>query len=188
MIESNGLPVAAEFIERHRAIFFMSHVEMEPAMKPFRQSSSMCMAAAALGTLLSGGILFAQPDLKDTFDHHDTRVFKAAACTKDHRPMEALYYIVASQSDLATGKPSPSAQLMEDEVENNWRQVTSRLTMEQVMEERFSDTYHALLNELVPQLQQTVEQKTGVSISVSEVNSRPMDQAKDNDVPACASQ
>ena len=188
MIESNGLPVAAEFIERHRAIFIMSHVEMEPAMKPFRRSSYMCMPAVALGTLLSGGMLFAQPEPKDMFDHHDTRVFKAAACTKDHLPMEALYYIMASRTDLGAGKPSPSAQLMKEEVENNWRQVTSRLTMEQVMEERFADTYHALLNELVPRLQQTVEEKTGVSISVSEVNSRPMDQTKDHDVPACASQ
>ncbi len=56
------------------------------------------------------------------------------------------------------------------------------------MEQRSPDTYHALLSEMIPRLQQAVEEKSGVSISVSEVNSRPMDQAKDQDIPACSSQ
>ena len=50
------------------------------------------------------------------------------ACTKDSKPVEALYYIVASQSDLSAGKPSPSAQLMKDEVESNWQGIASQLT------------------------------------------------------------
>ncbi len=77
---------------------------------------------------------------------------------------------------------------MKDEVENNWRRISSQLTMEQVIEERFADTYHALLSEMIPQLQQAVEEKSDVSIAVSEVNSRPMDKAKDQDVPLCTSQ
>lgn len=132
------------------------------------------------------GTVAAQPKPPDTFDERDTRVFKAVACTKDSKPVEALYYIVASRSDLSPGKPSPSAQLMKDEVENNWRGIASQLTMEQVIEERFADTYHALLTVMIRHLQQAVKEKSDVSISVSEVNSRAMDNAKDQDVPACS--
>ncbi len=163
----------------------MFHLELEPAMKSISRYLPCCVWAVGLGTLLTAGHLLAQPGQANTFNQQDTRVFKAAACTKDHRPVEALYYIVASRSDLANGKSSPSSQLMKEAVDGNWRQIASRLTMEQVMEERFADTYHALLNEMIPLLQQAVEEKSGVSISVSEVNSRPMDQAKDQDVPAC---
>lgn len=131
------------------------------------------------------GTVTAQPTQSDTFDERDTRVFKAVACTKDSKPIEALYYVVASRSDLSAGKPSPSAQLMKDEVENNWRGIASQLTMEQVIEERFTDTYHTLLTEMIRHLQKAVEEKSDVSIAVSEVNSRAMDQAKDQDVPAC---
>jgi beta-lactam-binding protein with PASTA domain len=38
---------------------------------------------------------------------------------------------------------------------------------------------------MIQRLQQAVEEKSEVSIAVSEVNSRPMDQAKDQNVPAC---
>lgn len=77
---------------------------------------------------------------------------------------------------------------MKDEVEQNWQRIASQLTMEQVTEERFTDTYHALLNDMIPRLQRAVEEKSGVSIAVSEVNSRPMDRTKDQDVPTCSSQ
>lgn len=136
-------------------------------------------------TLTLTGTVTAEPTQPDTFDERDTRVFKAVACTKDRKPVEALYYVVASRSDLSAGKPSPSAQQMKDEVENNWRGIASQLTMEQVTEERFTDTYHALLTEMIRHLQKAVEEKSDVSIAVSEVNSRAMDQAKDQDVPAC---
>jgi hypothetical protein len=89
---------------------------------------------------------------------------------------------------MARGKASPSSQLMKEEVDHSWRQIASRLTGDQVMNERYADTYHAVLSEMIPRLQQAVEEKSGVSISVSEVNSRPMDQAKDKDVPACGPQ
>ena len=149
---------------------------------------------------VSGGIFFvllalampgsgrAEPKQPDTFDERDSRVFKAVACTKDKKPVEALYYISASRADLSAGKASPSAQLMKDEVEHNWQGILSQLTMEQVLEERFSDTYHSVLNEMIPRLQQAVEEKSGVSVAVSEVNSRSMDQAKDQDVPICSPQ
>jgi hypothetical protein len=74
---------------------------------------------------------------------------------------------------------------MKDQVDMNWRQIAGRLTSEEVMDERFTETYHAVLHDLIPRLQQAVEEKSGVSISVSEVNTRPMDPAKDKDVPAC---
>lgn len=166
----------------------MLNLEIEPAMKFIGRFLLLLVASALLGAALTTGTGLAQLEQPDIFDEQDTRVFKAVACTKDNRPVEALYYIAASRSDLAAGKPSPSAQFMKDEVDNHWRRITSQLTMEQVMEERFGDTYHALLNEMIPALQQAVEEKTGVSISVSEVNSRPMDQAKDQDVPACRRQ
>lgn len=130
----------------------------------------------------------AQSSQRDVFDERDTRVFKAVGCTQDKQPAEALYYIVASRSDLAAGVPSPSSQFMKDEVEQNWQRIASQLTMEQVTEERFTDTYHALLNDMIPRLQRAVEEKSGVSIAVSEVNSRPMDRTKDQDVPTCSSQ
>lgn len=136
--------------------------------------------------LTSTGTAMAEPKEPDVFDERDTRVFKAVACTKDSKPVEALYYVVASRSDLSAGKPSPSAQLMKDEVENNWRGIASQLTMEQIIEERFADTYHALLTEMIRRLQQAVEEKSDVSIAVSEVNSRAMDKGKDQDVPACS--
>ena len=157
-------------------------------MRPIGRFLFHIMASAGLGIALLAGTVLAQPDRPDIFDEHDTRVFKAVACTKDNRPVEALYYIAASRSDLAAGRPSPSFDLMKDEVDNNWRRITSQLTMEQVMEEHFAGTYHALLKEMISRLQQAVEEKSGVSIAVSEVNSRPMDQAKDQDVPACGSQ
>ena len=136
--------------------------------------------------LTSTGTVMAESKEPDMFDERDTRVFKAVACTKDSKPVEALYYVVASRSDLSAGKPSPSAQLMKDEVENNWRGIASQLTMEQIIEERFADTYHALLTEMIRRLQQAVEEKSDVSIAVSEVNSRAMDKGKDQDVPACS--
>lgn len=139
-------------------------------------------------TLALPGSGLAQPTQPGMFDERDTRVFKAVACTKDKKPVEALYYIAASRSDLSAGKPSPSSQLMKDEVEGNWRQISAQLTLEQVIEERFADTYHTLLNEMMPRLQQAVQEKSGVSIAVSEVNSRLMDQAKDQGVPLCNSQ
>ena len=137
-------------------------------------------------TLILTAAVMAQSKKPDTFDERDTRVFKAVACTKDNMPIEALYYIVASRSDLSEGKPSPSSQLMKDEVQDNWRRISSQLTMQQVTEERFADSYHTLLSEMIPQLQHAVEEKSEVSIAVSEVNSRAMDKAKDQDVPACS--
>lgn len=154
-------------------------------MKSIGRYGASCVAAVGLGSALAAGTLLAQPDQHDSFDQNDIRVFKSAACTKDNRPIEALYYIAASRSDMATVKSAPSAKLMKDEVDKNWRQIASRLTREQVMDERFSDTYHAVLSEHIPLLQQAVEDRSDVSISVSEVNSRPMDPAKDKDVPAC---
>ncbi len=136
--------------------------------------------------LVSTAAVLAEPKEPDIFDERDTRVFKAVACTKDSKPVEALYYVVASRSDLSAGKPSPSAQLMKDEVEDNWRGIASQLTMEQVIEERFADTYHALLTDMIRRLQQAVEEKSDVSIAVSEVNSRAMDKGKDQDVPTCS--
>ncbi len=146
-----------------------------------------CVAAVSLVTALAAGTL-AQPAPHDIFDPHDTRVFKVVACTQDHRPVEALYYIVASRSDMASGKSSPSSQLMKEEVDKNWRGIASRLTGEQVMEERFAATYHAVLSEHIPRLQRAVEEHSGVSVSVTEVNSRPMDATKDQDVPLCGPQ
>lgn len=157
-------------------------------MRPIGRFPFHFVALVGLGIALAARTILAQPAQPDVFDEHDTRVFKAVACTRDNRPVEALYYIAASRSDLAAGKPSPSSDLMKDEVDNNWRRITSQLTMEQVMEERFAGTYHALLKEMISRLQQAVEEKSGVSIAVSEVNSRPMDQAKDQDVPVCHSQ
>ena len=139
-------------------------------------------------TLALPGSGSAEPKQSDMFDERDTRVFKAVACTKDKRPVEALYYIAARRADLSAGKASPSAQLMKDEIDNNWQRITSQLTMEQVLEERFSDTYHSVLNDMIPRLQQAIEEKSGVSVAVSEVNSRSMDQAKDQDVPTCSTQ
>ncbi|MGQ0810577.1 MAG: hypothetical protein ACT4OO_05055 [Nitrospiraceae bacterium] len=156
-------------------------------MKPITRFASF-VAAVGLGTALAAESLLAQQDQQDTFNQHDIRVFKTAACTKDHRPVEALYYIAASRSDMATGKSSPSSKLMKEEVDDNWRQIASRLTRDQVMDEGFADTYHSVLSETIPLLQQAVEKNSGVSIYVSEVNSRPMDPAKDKDVPSCGPQ
>jgi hypothetical protein len=142
--------------------------------------------AIGLATILATGPLLAQQDRHDSFDPRDSRVFKTAACTKDHQPVEALYYIAASRSDLAQGKASPSSQLMKDEVDNNWRKIAGRLTKEEVMDERFADVYHSILSDHIPLLQQAVKATSGVSISVSEVNSRPMDQAKDKNIPICS--
>jgi hypothetical protein len=139
-----------------------------------------------LTSALTGSAL-AQSTPPGMFDERDTRVFKVVACTKDKKPVEALYYIAANRSDLSAGKPSPSSELMKHEVEHNWHLITSQLTLEQVIEERFAETYHTLLNEMMPRLQQAVQEKSGVSITVSEVNSRPMDQVKDQDVPTCGS-
>lgn len=146
---------------------------------------SFVVVTVGMGTPLAAETLSAQPDQQDTFHPHDIRTFKATACTKDHQPVEALYYIAASRSDMARGMPSPSSKLMKEEVDTNWQLIASRLTRDQVMDERFAETYHSVLSELIPRLQQAVEEKSGVSISVSEVNSRPMDPAKDKDVPAC---
>jgi hypothetical protein len=155
-------------------------------MKLVAQYIASSMAVNYLGLALAVGTISAQSGQPDTFHPHDVRVFKTTACTKDRKPVEALYYIIAaSRSDMAKGKPSPSSQLMKEEVGINWRHIASRLSSEQVMEERFAETYHSVLNELIPRLQQAVEEKSGVSISVSEVNSRLMDPAKDKDVPAC---
>ena len=143
------------------------------------------VTAISLVTALAEGTL-AQPAQHDVFDPHDTRVFKVVACTQDQRPVEALYYIVASRSDMASGNSSPSSQLMKEEVEKNWRDIAARLTREQGMEERFASTYHAVLSEHIPRLQRAVEEHSGVSVSVTEVNSRPMDPSKDKDVPLCS--
>jgi hypothetical protein len=138
-----------------------------------------------VGSLCAASILSAQPDRPDTFHPHDTRVFRSVACTKDHGPVEALYYIVASRSDIAAAQSGPSAKLMKEEVDKNWRAIASRLTSEQVTEERFAEIYDSVLSEQIPLLQESVEKQSGVSISVSEVNSRPMDRSKDKDVPTC---
>lgn len=157
-------------------------------MNSLGRYSASLVAVISLVTALVAGTLLAQPAPHDIFNPHDTRVFKSAACTQDHKPVEALYYITASRSDMARGKSSPSSQLMKEEVDKNWRHIASRLTTEQVMEERFAATYHSVLSEHIPRLQQAVEEQSGVSISVTEVNSRPMDPTKDKDVPLCGPQ
>jgi hypothetical protein len=146
-------------------------------------ASSIALSYAGMALVV--GTLWAHADQSEVFHLHDVRAFKTAACTKDGKPVEALYYIAASRSDMAQGKASPSSQLMKDEVEANWRQIAARLTADQVMDERFAETYHAVLGELIPRLELAVEEQSGVSISVSEVNSRPMDASKDKNVPAC---
>jgi hypothetical protein len=145
-------------------------------------------AVLSLAPALVAAAVWAQSASEDTFNPHDTRVFKSIACTKDHRPFEALYYIVASRFDMARSHSSPSSQLMKEEVDRNWQQIASRLTGEQVMEERFATTYHSILSEYIPRLQQAVQEQSGVSISVTEINSRPMDPTKDRDVPSCSPQ
>ena len=154
-----------------------------------RSPASMIAVMVLIGVgLVPTGTGVAQTKQSAVFDERDTRVFKVVACTKDNKPVEALYYIVASRSDLSAGKPSPSSQFMKDEVEGNWREITSQLTMEQIIEERFANTYNALLTKMIPHLQRAVEEKSDVSIAVSEINSRPMDKAKDQDVPVCTLQ
>ena len=167
---------------------FMLRLEFRLTMKSIARYVAVFVVAVGLVTILVAGTLLAQPDQHDAFNQQDVRVFKAAACTKDHSPVEALYYIAASRSDMARGKTPPSSKLMKEEVDNNWRQIASRLTRDQVMDEHFADTYHSVLSETIPLLQQAVEKISGVSIHVSEVNSRPMDPVKDNDVPACGPQ
>ncbi len=154
-------------------------------MKPIAGYLVPFVAAVGLGTAFAAGASAAQPEQHEHFNPHDIRVFRAAACTKDHSPVEALYYIAASRSDMAQGKTPPSSKLMKEEVDNNWRHIASQLTRDQVMDERFADMYHSVLSETIPLLQQAVEKNSGVSIHVSEVNSRPMDPAKDKDMPAC---
>jgi hypothetical protein len=166
----------------------MVTAEGELAMNSHGKYSVSLAAGIGLVTALAGGTVLAQPAPHDTFNPHDTRVFRSVACTQDHRPVEALYYIVASRSDMASSKSSPSSQLMKEEVDKNWRDIAARLTGEQVMEERFATTYHSTLSEHIPRLQQAVEEQSGVSISVTEVNSRPMDPARDKDVPPCSPQ
>ena len=118
---------------------------------------------------------------------NDLRVFKAVACSKDRSPVEALYYIAANRSDLDKGLASPTSTLMKEEVDSNWRQIAARLTKDEMMEERFTELYNAVLSEYLPQLQQVVKEKSGVSLYVTEVNSRLMN-AKDKDFPACHAQ
>ncbi len=157
----------------------------ETAVNPIVVLVAVYAVGIGLETAMAAGIFPAQADQQDIFHPHDNRVFKSAACTKDNQPVEALYYIAASRSDMARGKASPSAKLMKEAVDNNWRQIASRLTRDEVTEERFADVYHSILSDTIPLLQQAVERSSGVTISVSEVNSRPMDPTKDKDVPAC---
>jgi hypothetical protein len=154
-------------------------------VKPIDRFSMVLLAAVSSAAVFGVGIAVAQAAEKEAFHPHDTRVFKAAACTKDHSPVEALYYIAASRQDMADGKPSPTAALMKEVIDHNWREIASRLTKDEMMEERFAERYHSLLSEMIPLLQQAVKEKGGWSISVSEVNSRPMDATKDKDVPPC---
>jgi hypothetical protein len=154
-------------------------------MKPIDRYCKSLTTAISLGAALLSGSLLARAAEPEDYHPNDTRIFKAAACTKDHKPVEALYYIAASRADMAKGRPSPTAQLMKEEVDQNWKKIASALTRDEVVEERFAEQYHALLTELIPALQQAVKEKSGVSVYVSEVNSRSMDRAKDKDVPSC---
>jgi hypothetical protein len=58
--------------------------------------------------------------------------------------VEALDYIAASRSDMATGKPSPTFQQMKEEVDHKWAEIAARLTKEEVVEERFTEMYKAV--------------------------------------------
>jgi hypothetical protein len=157
----------------------------ETVVNPIVVLVAVYVVGIGWGSAMAAGIFPAQADSPDTFHPHDSRVFRSAACTKDNQPVEALYYIAASRSDMARGKASPSSKLMKEAVDNNWKHIASRLTRDEVTEERFADVYHSILSETIPLLQQAVERSSGVSISVTEVNSRPMEPAKDKDVPAC---
>ena len=121
----------AEFLNLLVLFLLLSNPNQWRRYRPVRSSFLVLVGLILTAT----GTVTAQPTQTDTFDERDTRVFKAVACTKDSKPVEALYYVVASRSDLSAGKPSPSAQLMKDEVESNWRAIASQLTMEQVIEE-----------------------------------------------------
>ena len=77
--------------------------KLEAIMKSIGRYVASLVVVVGLGAALAAGILPAQPDQRDTFNQHDIRVFKAVACTKDHKPVEALYYIAASRSDMARG-------------------------------------------------------------------------------------
>ena len=83
--------------------------------------------------------------------------------------MEALHYIIAaSRSDMAAGEPSATFQQMKEEVDHNWAEIAARLTKEEMVEERFTETYNAVLSETIPLLEQAVREKNGVSVFVSE--------------------
>jgi hypothetical protein len=154
-------------------------------MKAMRSYFIFLVTAASLGAVLGTGAVAAPTDRKTTFHPNDIRVFKAMACTKDHSAVEALYYIAASRSDMATGKPSPTFQLMKEEIDHNWAHIASRLTKDEVIDERLANIYSAVLSETIPLLERAVTEKSDVSIFVSEVNSRVMDAATDKDIPAC---
>ena len=165
----------------------VSTVQKRSSVSRSISGRSTLLGLVLLSLLWTEGGL-AQQGKPKTFDERDSRVFRAVACTGDKKPVEALYYIAASRADLSEGKPSPSSQLMKDEVGSNWQEISTQLTLAQVIEERYADVYHTLLSKLIPRLQQAVEDKTGVSIVVTEVNSRLMDEGKDQDVPHCSSQ
>lgn len=142
-----------------------------------------CAAAAAA---LCGSTSFAQEDQPDIFREQDAREIRALACTRDSRPVEGKLYAVTSFSDAQRLNKAIGDAELQDTLDKLWHEALLRLSFNDIFAPERSKVSHNVMSKLVDDLEKKTEEETGISLSIYQIESRPMDTLTERDAPSCS--
>lgn len=141
------------------------------------------LAAATLA--FSAGTALAQPDESDIFREDDSRRITAYACTQDAQPVEGRFYLATSFSDAERlNKTIPSAELQQS-LDSMWREILHGLTYKDIFAPERAKSAHEFMSKYVDALERKTEEETGISLSIYQIESRPLDPLTEPEAPSC---
>jgi hypothetical protein len=140
----------------------------------------------AVALICSAGAALAQPDESDVFREQDSRKITTHACTRDAKPVEGVFYLVTSFSDAQRLNKTILDSELQQALGTLWHKVLDRLTERDVFEPARTKFTHDIISKQVDTLEKTVENETGISLSIYQVESRPMDPKTEPAAPSCS--
>jgi hypothetical protein len=142
-----------------------------------------CLAAAAL--VFGATTVFAQLNESDIFREEDARRFYAFGCSKDSKPIEGKFSIVTSFSDAQRLNKMMDDTVLRRSLGDMWGDILRRLSYKDIFDPERSKTSHDIMGRYVDATEKRVEHETGISLSIYQIESRPMDPLTEPDAPSC---
>ena len=141
------------------------------------------LAAAALA--FSAGTALAQPDESDIFREDDSRRITAYACTRDSHPVEGRLYLVTSFSDAQRLNKTIASAELQQSLDGMWREILHGLTYKDIFAPERAKFAHEFMSKYVDALEKKIEEETGISLSIYQIESRPLDPLTELEAPSC---